>query len=217
MKATIFFLILLFGVHLSLSQLTCKWKDSKGNEYDFTPLTNGNVDYFIPKNASPNQPWDIWINVCRTTVSTKCGTDVSACQEWDSRSPTGHASLGKSTSQVYTNPQIPGDNGYGATIQYLGGDSNRAMEIDLVCDKNTDGLTGPIYNNENPQLHYNFLWKSKYACPLGKGAPGTSPSGKVSAAGIILILIFVLLVVYLVAGILIKKIQNGSYRSRYYS
>jgi len=163
-KRLVFLSFLLFSqIFSSFAQIPCTWNDGKGNKYDLSPLTNNAQDYFLPKNPA-NQPWDVWINVCRPTLTIVCGTDVAGCQEWDSNSPNGHASMGKASSAVITPPAIPGKNGWGVTIQYTGGSQVREMEIDLFCDPNA-GIGFPAYNGENPQFHYNFKWASTYACP----------------------------------------------------
>jgi len=202
------FLFLLFSQIFSIfAQMACTWDDGNGNKYDLTPLTNNNQDYFIPKN--PNQ-WDIWLNVCRPTLTTVCGADVAGCQEWDSNSPNGQASLGLASSAVITPPSIPGKDGYGVTIQYTGGSQLRQMEIDFLCDPNA-GTGIPAYNGENPQLHYNFKWASQYACPVGKQGGGNNVEEGVDAAALaIFIILIVSITLYFVIGILIKKFKMGA-------
>jgi len=141
----------------------CQFEDSKGNVYDFSALAKNNDDYYIPRNTYPNQPWDIWINICRALVTQKCGTDCAICLEWD-KSPNGHACLGKFSTGTWMDPRKPGVNGLGLSVEYVGGDWNRKCELDMTCDPNA-GVGKPIYNGEAPQLYYNFQWVSAFACP----------------------------------------------------
>jgi len=209
--AKLFVLFLLFSQIFSIfAQITCTWDDGKGNKYDLSPLTNNNQDYFLPKNPANNQPWDIWLNVCRSTVTAICGADVAGCQEWDSNSPNGHASLGLASSAVITPPKEPGTDGYGVTVQYTGGSQLRQMEIDFSCTPNA-GTGSPTYTGENPQLHYNFQWVSQYACPLGKQGGGNNIEEGVDVAALaIFIILIVSITLYFVIGILIKKFKMGA-------
>jgi len=210
--------VFLFG--LVVFGQACQFKDSKGNTYDLTALKKNDDDYFIPRNTFPNQPWDIWINICRAVVTQKCGADCACCQEWDSRDPKGRASLGKFSTGTWMDPKKPGKDGYGLSIEYVSGDANRKMELDLTCDPNA-GAGKPVYSGE-AQLHYNFQWASKYGCPTNQPLPpspgpgpspdGPSPEGKktLGADSIILILLFVAIFVYIVGGISFKKYRMGA-------
>jgi hypothetical protein len=193
--------VFLFG--LVVFGQACQFKDSKGNTYDLTALKKNDDDYFIPRNTFPNQIWDIWINICRAVVTQKCGADCACCQEWDSRSPSGHASLGKFSTGTWMDPKKPSKDGYGLSIEFVNGDNNRKMELDLTCDPNA-GAGKPVYLGESPQLHYNFQFASASACPI------EAPKKGISASEIILILLIVGVVVYFVAGILIKKFKMGA-------
>jgi hypothetical protein len=205
----------LFGIVVVYGQ-QCQFKDSKGNIYNFNILKN-NEDYYIPRNTYPNQPWDIWINVCKALTSQKCGPDCACCQEWDSRSPSGHASLGKYSTGSVMDAKKPGAGGYGLSIEFVNGDDNRKMELDFTCDPSA-GFGKPVYTNEAPILHYNFQWASQYGCPTNQPlppspGPGPSPDGPSEGLGadsIILILLFVAIFVYIVGGILFKKYRMGA-------
>jgi len=182
---------------LSFAQdMPCTWKDSSsGKFYDLSKLKNSQADYFLPKNAA--QDWDIWINVCRSLVNPLCGGDVIACQEWDSKSPQGHAAMGAASTQKFESIKA----GLGVVLQYTNGADQRETEIDFICDA-TAGIGAPKYVLENPQHHYTFAWQSQFACP-GTGGGGISPGS------ILLIIVVCLIVVYLVAGLIFNKFKRG--------
>lgn len=53
---------------------------------------------FIQPNPHSLKPWDVWLNICRPTVTSTCGEGVAGCQTW----PMGKASLGLADSLTYT-------------------------------------------------------------------------------------------------------------------
>lgn len=191
----------------SQSQPTCTYKDAKGNEYDFTALTNNEKDYHIPKGSATNVKWDIYLNMCRALVQDICASGSAGCQQWDpSKGVGGRASMGAYAGSTYAaTPSKTGTDGYGVTIQYINGDGNRQFEIDLTCDYKTD-IGAPVFTEENPKLHYNFQWATKYACP--KGSSGGGGGGGLSGGSIFLIILLVGGVVYLVGGILFNKFKR---------
>jgi len=187
------------------AQPSCTYKDEKGNTYDLSALKNDKEDYHIAKNSSPIVKWDIYLNMCRALVQNICAPGTAGCQQWDpSKGVTGRASMGSYASSSFQAPTKTGDKGYGLTIQYKGGDGNRQFEIDLVCDYKA-GIGSPVFTGESPQLHYNFLWASVHACPVGGKSGG---KGGLSGGSILLIILLVVAVVYLVAGVLFNKFKR---------
>jgi len=177
--------------------LSCVWTDPAGGKtYDLSKLKNTAIDYYIPKNTYPQQDWDIWINVCHGLVTSLCGGDVIACQQWDKTSPQGHAAMGVATTQKFEK------NALGVVLQYINGPDSRQTEIDFICDA-AAGIGKPQYVIENPQHHYTFSWNTQYACPVTVGAGGISPGS------IILIILVCLIVIYLVAGLIFNKFKRG--------
>jgi len=194
-------LLQLILVHIPASSQSDCVAEVKGKKYDLSPLRNNSGNYVIPKSATGK--WTIYINVCGPLVSAPCPPPSSGCQQYTG----GQISIGSDTARTYNPPNVPGKNGYGLTIQFTGGDGGRKMEIDFTCDP-TAGVGAPTWVNENPALHYNFEWKSQYACPLG----GTGKGGKLSGGSIFLILVLCLTVTYIVGGVIVNKFvrhQNG--------
>jgi len=167
----------------------------KGKKYDLSPLRNNTGNYVIPKSATGK--WTIYMNVCGPLVQAPCPPPSSGCQQYTG----GQISIGSDTARTYNPPNVPGKNGYGLTIQYTGGDGGRKMEIDFTCDP-TAGIGAPTWVDENPALHYNFEWKSQYACPVGGLGGG---GGGLSGGSIFLILVLCLTVTYIVGGVVVNK------------
>eukprot|EP01116_Phalansterium_solitarium_P001719 TRINITY_DN1152_c0_g2_i1.p1 TRINITY_DN1152_c0_g2~~TRINITY_DN1152_c0_g2_i1.p1 ORF type:complete len:291 (-),score=25.86 TRINITY_DN1152_c0_g2_i1:209-1081(-) len=152
-----------------------------GVNYDASPLANSNTDYHFQVQTT-----DFWINVCRPTVTQVCGSSSATCEQWDPNSANGHASLGNAGTATFNPPSVPGENGQGFTVQFTGGDkppgqnNPRTMEIDFICDHSA-GVGVPSYAGEQPALHYNFQWRSSYACaatpPPPPSCAGTSCGG----------------------------------------
>jgi len=198
-------LVLVLFVMESHQQPACTYKDSKGHEYDLTPLRNDKEDYHIPKGSATIVKWDIYLNMCRALVGQICASGTAGCQQWDpSKGVGGRASMGAYAGSTFQAAQKPGKEGEGLTIQYINGDGNRQFEIDLACDPKA-GVGAPVFSGESPTLHYNFLWTSAYGCPKNGGGSG---GGGLSGGSIFLILLLVLAVVYLVAGVLFNKFKR---------
>jgi len=192
--------VLLYVVGIAAQTPSCQFVDNKGDKYDLSGMTNNNNDYF--QNFA-SLKWDVWINVCRATLTNLCGAGTAACQQWDPNSPTGKAALGLANTMVLETLQKPSTKSpYGVTAQYTGGGGGREFEIDFQC--NPGGGIGQFsFLNENPKLHYNFAWPTQYACPTN-----VVISGGLSGGSIILIVLLVLVVAYLVAGILFNKFKR---------
>lgn len=51
---------------------------------------------------------------------------------------------------------------------FSGGEGGRKMTIDFICDYREErGI--PQFIEEAPELEYNFVWRTRYACPIGTG------------------------------------------------
>jgi hypothetical protein len=65
-------------------------------------------------------------------------------------------------------------------VTYSGGEDNRVMQIDFLCDPNID-QGQPLWNEEDPVHNYKFRWPTKYACP-------NKADGSLSGGSILLIM-----------------------------
>jgi len=147
-------IVLLLSLFMSADGQDCK-PVLNGIQYDFTPLKSP-TDYHVPKNP-PIVQWDTWINMCTAITTQTCGTGVAACQVWDPNSKSGHASLGSASSLTWQ------AGSQGPVAQFTGGDMDRQLEIDFVCDPNID-IGNPSFVIENPTRHYIFQWNTSVAC-----------------------------------------------------
>jgi len=192
--------LLLYVAEIAAQTPSCQFVDNQGNQYDLSPLQNNMNDYF---QNFPTQKWDVWINVCRATLTNLCGAGSAACQQWDPNSPTGKATLGLQKTMVLSNIQKPSTKSpYGVTAQFTQGGDGRAFEIDFQCNPGGGiGIFG--FLNEDPKKHYNFAWPTEYACPLN-----VNVSHGLTGGSILLIILLVLVVVYLVGGILFNKFKR---------
>jgi len=193
--------VLLYVVGIAAQTPSCQFVDNQGNKYDLSPMTNNNNDYF--QNFA-SLKWDVWINVCRSTLTALCGTGNAACQQWDPNSPTGKAALGKQNTMALGSIQKPSTKSpYGVTAQYTGGADGREFEIDFQCNPGS-GIGQFSFINENPKKHYNFAWPTQYACPTNV----VISSGGLTGGSIFLIILLVVVVAYIVAGILFNKFKR---------
>jgi len=205
--------VLIVMVVGAMAQQVCHWTNSaNGDKYDLSGLRNLNTDYHLVKGSgSPPLQWDIWMNMCTAVVIPICGSGVSACQQWDPTTEGGHATLGEeSTIAFEAASKASGDGGKGMVAKYLGGTDGRNYEIDMMCSVPA-GIGMPTYYNEDPPLHYNFRWQSKFGCPLGSdGIPGDPTGGKISGGTIFLIIVASLVFIYFVGGIVFMKFVRKS-------
>jgi len=205
LQLILFSSILLAFFSSSNAQITyypCNWTNSAtGDQYNFNALLNNNTDYFEQTTG-----WKVWINVCRSLVSTLCGTNVAACQQWDPSTPAGKASLGAANSAQWVSLVRSTSQGQkGATAKFANGGGGRAFEIDFQCEPKA-GVGAPSFEVETPSKFYNFQWVTSYACPTNRPPPGTSK--RLTGGDIILILLLCLVFVYLVAGITFNKVKK---------
>jgi len=200
MKNHLLFLVTFCSLVVICMSQSCTWTDPKTlKKYDLSPLKSA-TDYHLSK-IDTGKSWEIWMNACEPVFSTICGAGVAACQQWDANNPNGKASLGQYSTGAFQEG-VANKGGYGLTEQFTNGFEGRKMEIDWICDTTID-IGKPMFTNESPSKHYNFQWKTKYACPIGYHP--SHPSGKISGGSIILILLFVIVVIYVVAGAIINK------------
>lgn len=118
-----------------------------GVVYDLSALRNDKQDY---KQSVIGMGKNVYvsINVCRPVLTSSCGTDSGACQEWCVRetipsvsnrlrdSAKGHASFGRAstvTAELLDSTDYNLENPQGLTLQYQGGDGIRSYQVDFVC------------------------------------------------------------------------------------
>jgi len=168
-----------------------------GSHYDLSPLKSHQqtVNYVDEKKKA----YITYIAVCAALpVSMGSCKDSAACQTWTCNGIQCQKSMGSVSTVV---AQALGGNYNGSSgvrLSFTGGDDGRSAEIDLICDASSSSFGTVKYINENPQLHYNWQWTTKYACP-------TKSSSKLSGGSILLIMVFVLVVVYFAAGAVFMK------------
>jgi len=179
-----------------------------GKAYDFNQFAK-NSDYSFPDDAGKG--YTFFTNLCQQIISSPCPPGTSMCQTW---AGSGLAALGVFSTMVVTAAESGGTNGYGAKFSFNGGTQGREYEMDMKCDPTVMNQGSPAFMGENPPLHYNFEWRSIFACPLDfikKEEEGQKKS-PLGGGSIILIIVLVLVVVYLVGGVLFNKFykkENG--------
>jgi len=197
-------IILIQNYSSAQTNYNCTWTNpTTGDVYNFNSLASSTADYSVKTSS-----WNTFINVCRQTINTTCGTNVAACQTW----PGGKAALGSTTTAQWAPLVRSTTQGQkGATVSFGNGTSGRAFEIDFQCVESA-GVGSPNFEVETPKLFYNFAWPTKTACPTGNvPTPNSGPRG-LSGGSIFLILLLCLVVVYVAAGItfnVVKKKASG--------
>jgi len=187
-------------------QFPCTWTDpNTGDIYNLAPLV-GDADYY--QNVT-SKKWWVYINICRTVVSTACGTvtgGVGGCQVWQPSNPTGKAVMGLANSisfMTLQNQTYEGQKG----LTFTGGGGGRSFTLDLQCVPNA-GVGTPLFEEE-VTLSYNFGWQTQYACPLNYNPGGNGGGGGgLSGGSIILIIVLCLMVVYVAAGVTFNKVKK---------
>lgn len=189
------------------AQITCKFKGPSGKDYDFSPLKEDKVDYFvnIPQSATTPIPYTIKLNLCRPIIDTMCndaGSDVAACQEWPTPDFKYHAALGSASGITFAEGKTTGEGGYGGTVSFTG--MANQVNINFICEEKA-GAGTPTFMDKPNQNTFLLQWKSKYACPAGFKE---AASGGLSAGSVMLIILLVVTIVYFVGGILFQKFKN---------
>ncbi|XP_053373167.1 cation-dependent mannose-6-phosphate receptor-like [Mercenaria mercenaria] len=83
----------------------------------------------------------------------------------------------------------------------------RISIFSIKCDRSTTGKLTSV--NENPTNTYNFELRTQYAC-LGSSGGNTPSNKKISTGSVLLIIFFVFLAIYFIAGILFLKSARGA-------
>eukprot|EP01091_Cochliopodium_minus_P003628 TRINITY_DN13613_c0_g1_i1.p1 TRINITY_DN13613_c0_g1~~TRINITY_DN13613_c0_g1_i1.p1 ORF type:complete len:237 (+),score=66.34 TRINITY_DN13613_c0_g1_i1:1-711(+) len=173
-----------------------------GKKYDFTPLQKTD-DYTIGR-AIIGKGWDVVLNMCTSVSEKACPASVSICQVWDYNCPTvgcGSASLGSISQASWALKE--GE----AVLKFLGGDEGRNSEIRFLCAAGT-GVGQYSFTNEDPVKEYNFAWSTQYACAgASTGSSSSGSGGGLSGGWVFVIIVVVVFSVYLIAGIIIKKVK----------
>jgi len=174
--------------------------DVDGYTYNLAPLAKADTDYGVPIITADQQTTEGFINVCTAIHSTACGANVAGCQIWNG----GKAMLGAATPFTYTKAEVSGDDGYGVTLLYSGGEAGRAMKINFICGWNA-GSGMPQFTSEVGST-YNFNWVSQYGCPTNASPGGSSGGGGgLSGGSILLIILLCVVVVYIAGGVALNK------------
>merc|ERR1712065_2822 len=150
--------------------------------------------------------WDIFMSFCAANQAvSNDGNDVTACggssvcQSW---SPMGSANCGKFSTAQYSYAATGGDEGKGAlTFKVGGGDpvtgNPRPSTVILQCSSTNDP-TPVLTAEEGVPVKYMYTWKWSHTCFCPGGCTG---GGGLGFSGVFLIIFFVLIVVYLAAGV----------------
>lgn len=142
--------------------VSCRFSDSKGNEYDLSHLARDNNDSpWIPIDTDTIKSRKFYINVCRPLPSIKdCPVGpLGACGVIDGTS----FNLG----YIQSSPQVAEDGSI--SIVYQNGDrcgdsSHYSTRIILQCD---DTPGSPMFDRTDG-CEYVFIWRTSEACPIRK-------------------------------------------------
>jgi len=156
----IFFILLLISTICDCQSKLCQIT-SNGLFFDLSPLRNTTSDYFLPRNGT-HQFWDFYLNLCQPVLTDYCSSGTGGCYVWGSKDNPGTASLGSFSSMIlYTTGFVTAKT---IVAQFSGGTASRSFEIQFYCNSTVD-IGSPEFWDENPPLHFNFQWMTKYACP----------------------------------------------------
>ena len=97
-----------------------------------------------------------------------------------------------------------------ATMLIYAGSEKRSLKVQLICDKNQEGALSNVAEDLVNPWDYDMTLTTKYACSeiappppgYGGGSSGLSPGS------IMLVILFVLIAVYLIAGVLFNKLYK---------
>lgn len=123
-----------------------------GRQYNFTTLRSDKYDWFIPTLKS-----NIWLNMCRPTITQTCGNISSACQVWDPNNFNGHSSIGQFDKVEWVS--------FASTTiigHWLNPINKKSFEIHFNCDPKQIGF--PIFIFEQHQNRFIFLWNTSTVC-----------------------------------------------------
>ncbi|XP_062912676.1 cation-independent mannose-6-phosphate receptor [Mobula hypostoma] len=145
--------------------IECTARDSNGNSYDLSSLSQSHANWEIDQQANVEQKY--YINVCKSLVpqngSWECPFRAGVCLKDGSK----YTSLG----EVVAGPRWE-DSGV-LTLQYENGDlcpdgiRNKTATIRFKCDENAIN-TKPYLITAILDCKYTFLWFTAVACPVTK-------------------------------------------------
>ncbi|XP_067900725.1 cation-independent mannose-6-phosphate receptor [Heterodontus francisci] len=146
--------------------IDCTLRDSDGNSYDLTPLSQSQENWEIQQQPGVEQK-KYYINICKSLVpkngSWDCPFSAAACLKNGSK----YTSLG----EVVAGPKWE-EHGL-LVLQYQNGDRcadgirNKTTIIRFKCDQNAIN-TKPDLITAIQDCEYTFLWFTAVACPVTK-------------------------------------------------
>eukprot|EP01121_Diplochlamys_sp_Union-15-3_P005837 TRINITY_DN1618_c0_g2_i1.p1 TRINITY_DN1618_c0_g2~~TRINITY_DN1618_c0_g2_i1.p1 ORF type:complete len:250 (+),score=50.32 TRINITY_DN1618_c0_g2_i1:44-793(+) len=211
---------LLYSVLLVLLAVQCSYSNDLCTHIKSSDGYTYNLEWFIKagpygpvKGIKPPQSYNYKFTICGSGFI--CGKQVcgagkaGSCQSWSSN-PFNNDHTDEACTGMDTPTQVVGLNGgLGAQFFYGNGDEfsgvPRTTTIYMICGKE-DGWGQVIFNDTlTDDLKYSVVVTSKYAC----GSKGGGVSG-ISPAGVIVLIIFCVIIVYLVAGVIVNKVRGQS-------
>ena len=156
------------------------------------------------------------LNPCGLVPATSCGipttprAGVMACQT--SNVNTFVSTLGfidgfKGMNATFIERK---EHGSGVVMTLRNGDGcggpPRTMVVTFICDAKVKSPTA-IDVDESPSCTFNIALKAADACPLGSS--GDKPSAFLDGGAIVVIVFVVVVTVYLVSGLLIRRLKHG--------
>jgi uncharacterized membrane protein YgcG len=180
-----FVLIVLFPcVHGQIVPKACKGSVGTYN-YDLSKLAQAVTTYQTCMDQNQNlyyfQPCQVLgLEDCKNTEPSP-----GACQR-DTRRPPQYHDLGSINTAVFS--QLPNANAdEGFLLTYTGGEEDRLVDIQFICDKSVTGTGNLQCGNpsEQPGKHYHLIWRTSHACPStgGDGGDGSDGGGDGSDGG----------------------------------
>jgi len=171
------------------NDVTCQ--DKAGNTYYYRPC----------------QP--LKIQQCNTISDTS----PAACQKDTRKVPLYHDC--GSVNQVGWSPRSAGQD-KGFFMQFNGGEEDRRLNVEFICDKNAGVGTLETANpTESPTHFYHLSWTTKYACPGGGDGDGKKGDGDdgpaISGGWIFIIVLLSVMFLYLVGGVAYNKFRKDAH------
>ncbi|XP_067845330.1 cation-independent mannose-6-phosphate receptor [Heptranchias perlo] len=145
--------------------IDCTLRDSDGNSYDLTPLSQSRENWEIEQQSGAEQKY--YINICKSLIpkngSWACPFSAAACLKNGNK----YTNLG----EVAAGPKWE-EHGL-LVLQYQNGDRcpdgirNKTTIIRFKCDENAIN-TQPDLITAIQDCEYTFLWFTAVACPVTK-------------------------------------------------
>lgn len=171
----------------------CSCKTSKGT----VDLSKSKNEFAIQDNSYNYKfkPCGI-VNECKvpgsTDTATVCQIPNGTSQGFD---------LGDSNTATFSgNPETNN-----LVLKYT--TSVRQTQINIFCARNEEGKLVSV--KENPITYYTFELQTRHAC-IGPEPEPQPPSHKISLGSVLLIIFFVVLGVYFIAGMVFLKFVRGA-------